>query len=363
MQTLQGDVATTLMDFLRGREIGDDFAMKVVDKLAKNTPMLDDMTILECDDGTAMTVKVETEIPWPEWVGYNEGLRGGKTSSDTYQVRCGMMGTELVIPRKLFRDAKRNGKMRANREIDERLTKTIRGMKLAMEQMVIYGLLKDTPKGFNGLQKAYCRYGNDGRDGTVLCSDDMKAAYTVFNGGVFQGDGSTTDMGSIYLVRWGSDAWTGCHPQGTDTGIDIDDMVESSMPDPKKPGTSILTYVRQLWWQMGLACGDVNAGGRICNIPRNLMLLASNAGRRDQFVNCISQLSSLVSTEGGKCAWYMDRRMKSNIKAIVEGTVRGRAIEMKEYMGRANVEMLFGIPIRESDAMKVKEDLVEPFAA
>ena len=66
MQTIQGEEAFTLMDFLKGREIGDNFVMKVVDKLAKNTPMCDDMTILECDDGTAMTVKVETEIPWPE---------------------------------------------------------------------------------------------------------------------------------------------------------------------------------------------------------------------------------------------------------------------------------------------------------
>ena len=57
MQTIQGDIASTLMDFLKDREIKDgDFRMKVVDKLAKNTPMLDDMTILECDDGTAMTV-------------------------------------------------------------------------------------------------------------------------------------------------------------------------------------------------------------------------------------------------------------------------------------------------------------------
>ena len=363
MQTIQGEEAFTLMDFLKDREIGDNFVMKVVDKLAKHTPMLDDMTILECDDGTAMTVKVETEIPWPEWVGYNEGLRGGKTSSDSYQVKCAMMGTKLVIPRKLFRDAKKRGKLHADNLVDERLKKTVRGMKLAMEEMIIYGRLRDNPKGFNGLEKAYSKYGYDGSTGLVLCNDEMKPATTVFNGGVFEGDNDEADLGSIYLVSWGREGWTGCHPQGLPTGIDVDEMVESEMPDPKKPGTNVKTFERELYWQMGLACGDVNAGGRICNIPRNLMLLEGNRIFRDKFVDLLSLMSESVKREGGKAAWYMDKTMRKNIKAIIESQVRGRAIEMKEYMGRANVTTLFDLPIRESDAMQVKEAEVEPFAA
>ena len=364
MQTLQGDIAWNLMDFLKNREIKDgDFRMKVVDKLAKNTPMLDDMMIVECDDGSALTVKVETEIPWPEWVGYNEGLRGGKTSSDTYVVRCGMMGTKLIIPRKLFRDAKKKGELHANKLVEELLQKTMRGMRLSMEEMIIYGKLKDQPKGFNGLEKAYSKYGYNGGDGSVLCSDDMKAATNVFNGGVFTGDGATTDMGSIYLVSWGTDGWVGCHPQGTDTGIDVDDMVESEMPDPKKPGTNIKTFERELYWQMGLGCGDVMAGGRIVNIPRNLMLTTANRTNRDKFLDLISLMSESVKREGLKTAWYMDKTMKKNIKAMIESQVRGRAMEIKEYMGRANVTTLFDIPVRESDAMRVKEASVVPFAA
>ena len=364
MQTINGDIASTFMDFLKDREIPDgDFRMRTVDKLAKNTPMLDDMVIVECDNGTALSVKVETEIPWPEWVGYNEGLRGGKTSSDSYEVRCGMMGTKLVIPRKLFRDAKKRSDLHANKLVDERLTKTIRGMRLAMEEMIVYGKLKDNPKGFNGLEKAYSKYGYNGANGQVLCSDEMKAATNVFNGQVFAGDGATTDVGSIYLVSWGTSGWVGCHPQGMDTGIDIDEMVESEMPDPKKPGTNIKTYERELYWQMGLGCGDVMAGGRIVNIPRNLMLLDSNRDKRDKFVDLLSLMSESVKREGGKLAWYMDRTMKKNIRAMIESQVRGRAIEMKEYMGRRDVTMLFDIPVRESDAMLVKESVVQPFAA
>ena len=135
------------------------------------------------------------------------------------------------------------------------------------------------------------------------------------------------------------------------------------MPDPKKPGTNIKTFERELYWQMGLACGDVNAGGRICNISRHLMLLDSNRAKRDRFVDLISLMSESVKREGGRCAWYMDRTMKKNIKAMIESQVRGRAMEVKEYLGRANVTTLFDIPVRESDAMQVKESLVDPFAA
>ena len=138
---------------------------------------------------------------------------------------------------------------------------------------------------------------------------------------------------------------------------------QPEMPDPKKPGTNVKTFERELYWQMGLACGDVNAGGRICNIPRNLMLLESNRTKRDKFVDLLSLMSESVRREGGKAAWYMDKTMRKNIKAIIESQVRGRAIEMKEYMGRANVTTLFDLPIRESDAMQVKEASVEPFAA
>ena len=74
-------------------------------------------------------------------------------------------------------------------------------------------------------------------------------------------------------------------------------------------------------------------------------------------------MSESVKREGGKAAWYMDRTMKKNIKAILESQVRSRAMEMKEYLGRANVTTLFDIPVRESDAMQVKEAQVEPFAA
>ena len=38
-------------------------------------------------------------------------------------------------------------------------------------------------------------------------------------------------------------------------------------------------------------------------------------------------------------------------------------MEIGEYMGRADVTKLFGIPVRESDAMQVKETPVAPFAA
>ena len=93
------------------------------------------------------------------------------------------------------------------------------------------------------------------------------------------------------------------------------------------------------------------------------MLLESNRSKRDKFVDLLSLMSESVKREGGKAAWDMDKTMRKNIKAIIESQVRGRAIEMKEYMGRANVTTLFDLPIRESDAMQVREASVEPFAA
>lgn len=350
---VNGTRALTYIDFIKGLDAKGNFDHRVINLAVRANEMLDDITVIEANNGTALETTFRTEVPKPVWTQYYGGIPSNKGSKAKLKVSCGRMGTKILIDKKMYDDAKDKDAV-----IADELQSAQDGMKLEMGNMLVYGLLADNPLGFNGLFKHYDKYGSD---------DDANSAHYVLNAlKAYSGttaatdDGKTSDLGSIALIGWSPNTITCFHPENhAQGGIEITPKRVTDIADPDKGGDATYeAYLQYLYWQLGLAVRDFRYGGRICNIQRDYMLTA-NAEKH--YVELIDRLSQRVHDSGVKQAFYMDKRMWENVCVLFSRLTRSNAITFQHVEARKE-RRLFGIPVRIQDCMKVAESVVTAIA-
>ena len=351
---VNGSRVLTYVDFLKGLDAKGNFNHRVINLSVKANEMLDDITVIEANNGTALETTYRTEVPKPVWTQYYGGIPSNKGSKAKLKVSCGRMATKLTIDKKLYDDAKDKDAV-----IADELQSAQDGMKLEMGNMLVYGLLADNPLGFNGLFKHYDRYGSN---------DDTNSAHYVLNAlKAYNGtsaatdDGKTSDLGSIALVGWSPNTITCFHPENDQQGgIEIDEKRIADVVDPEKKGDATYpVYLQYLYWKLGLAVRDFRYGGRICNIQRDYMLSGDDKGA--SYVELIDRLSQRVHESGVRQAWYMDKRIWENVCVLFSRMTRQNAITF-QHVEQRKERRLFGVPVRIQDCMKVAEDLVPAIA-
>ena len=358
---VNGTRVLTYVDFIKGLDAKGNFDHRVINLAVKANEMLDDITVIEANNGTALETTYRTEVPKPVWTQYYSGVPSNKGSKAKLKVTGGKMSTKITIDKNLYDDSKDKDSVLAD-EIESAQD----GMKLEMGNMLVYGLLEDNPLGFNGLFKHYDRYGSN---------DDTNSAHYVLNalklynsgtatnvGGstAASDDGNVSDLGSIALVGWSPRTITCFHPENDEQGgIEITPKRVTDIPDPDKGGDATYeAYIQYLRWKLGLAVRDFRYGGRICNIQRDKMLSTGTEGR---YVELIDRLSQRVHDSGVRQAIYMDKMMWENVCALFSRLTRGNAITFKHVEERKE-RRLYGIPVRIQDCMKVAESVVPAIA-
>ena len=350
---VNGTRALTYVDFLKGLDAKGNFDHRVINLAVRANEMLDDITVIEANNGTALETTFRTEVPKPVWTQYYGGIPSNKGSKAKLKVSCGRMGTKILIDKKLYDDAKDKDAV-----IADELQSAQDGMRLEMGNMLVYGLLADNPLGFNGLFKHYDKYGSE---------DDTNSAHYVLNAlKAYSGataasdDGNVSDLGSIALVGWSPNTITCFHPENHDQGgIEITPKRIVDVADPDKGGDATYeAYLQYLYWQLGLAVRDFRYGGRVCNIQRDKMLTAGHEGA---YVELIDRLTQRVHDSGVKQAMYMDKRMWENVCVLFSRLTRSNAITFQHVEARKE-RRLYGIPVRIQDCMKVAESVVTAIA-
>lgn len=352
--TVNGTRALTYVDFLKGLDAKGNFDHRVINLAVKANEMLDDITVIEANNGTALETTFRTEVPKPVWTQYYGGIPSNKGSKAKLKVSCGRMATKILVDKKMYDDAKDKDAV-----IADELQSAQDGMKLEMGNMLIYGLLEDNPLGFNGLFKHYDKYGSN---------DDSNSAHYVLNAlKAYSGttaatdDGNVSDLGSIALVGWSPNTITCFHPENhKQGGIEITPKRVVDVADPDKGGDATYeAYLQYLYWSLGLAVRDFRYGGRICNIQRDKMLTGSEENAKGgPYAELIDRLSQRVHDSGVKQAFYMDKRMWENVCVIFSRLTRGNAITFQHVEARKE-RRLYGIPVRIQDSMKVAETKVD----
>lgn len=349
---VNGTRALTYVDWIKGLDPKGNFSHRVIDMCVRQNEMLDDITVVEANDGTSLQTTIRTETPKPVWTTYYGGIPSNKGSKAKIRVTCGRMGTKILVDKELFDNSKDRDAVLA-----DELMSAQDGMRLEMGNMLIYGRLSDNPLGFNGLAKHYDKYSTD-------AEDDRESAHYVLNAfGVGNGANKASEdkLGSIYLVGWSPNTITCFHPEGSETGgIKVGERKVQSVTDPDKGGDATYeVYMQYLYWSLGLAVRDYRYGGRICNIQRDDMLNGTDKGQA--YIELIDRLSTRVHDQGVRQAFYMDKLMWERIRILFSRMTRANAISFENVEGRKE-NRLFGIPVRIQDCMKVNEAKVAAFA-
>lgn len=347
---VNGTRVLTYLDFVKGLDPKGNFAHRIVELVAKKVEMLDDMTVIAANDGTALQTTVRTETPTPVWTTYYGGIPSNKGSKAKIRVSTGRMATKILVDKKLYDDSKEKDAV-----LEDEIRANITGMKNELANALIYGLLSDNPLGINGLFKHYSKYGSE-------TADDTESAHYVFNAlGVSGNTGDKSHLGSIALVGWSPNTITCFHPENSGTGgIEKSDKRVTDVTDPDAGGDATYeAYLQYIYWTLGLAVRDYRYGGRICNIQRDHLL---DKGYEGSYVELIDRLSQRVLDDDVKQAFYMDKLMWEKVCVLFSRLTRANAITFQHIEGRKE-KRLFGIPVRIMDPMKVNESEVSAFSA
>ncbi len=352
---VNGNRVLTYPDLVKGLDPKGKFLDRCINLAVRENEMLQDITVVEANNGSAMETTFRTEVPKPVWTQYYSGIPSNKGSKAKLKVACGQMGTKITIAKRLYDKALNKGRAYADAVLADEVESAQDGMKMEMGNALIYGLLSDNPLGFNGLFKHYDRYGTD-------ATDDTNSAHYVLNAfGKAAGSNaaSTANLGSIALVGWAPNSITCFHAEGHQTGgIEITDKKEVQVADPDMGADATYeAYMQYMYWELGLAVRDFRCGGRICNIQRDDMMSGSTRDARvaaaEAYVELIDRLSQRVH-EKGRQAFYMDKLMWENVTVLYGRLTRTNAITYAHVEGRKE-RRLFGIPVRIQECMKVHE--------
>lgn len=363
---VNGNRVLTYPDFLKGLDPKGKFLDRCIDLATRANEMLQDMTVVEGNNGSAMETTFRTEVPKPVWTQYYSGIPSNKGSKAKLKVACGQMATKITIAKRLYDKAFSKGKAYADALLADEVEAAQEGMKLEMGNALIYGLLADNPLGFNGLFKHYDRWGGDG------CDDRNSAHYVINALKAYSGETAADDvgnenrLGSIALVGWAPNSITAFHAENHPSGgIEVTEKKEMQVPDPDMGADATFeAYVQYMYWELGLAVRDFRCGGRICNIQRDKMTSGATREARlasaDAYIELIDRLSQRVH-EKGRQAWYMDKGMWENVEVAYSRATRSNAITF-QHVEQRKERRLYGIPVRIMDCMKVNEEKVPAFA-
>ncbi|MCQ2299959.1 MAG: hypothetical protein MJZ81_07550 [Bacteroidales bacterium] len=355
---VNGNRVLTYQDLCKGLDAKGNFVHRVINLATQSNEMLDDMTVIEANNGTALETTFRTETAKPVWTTYYQGVTASKGSKAKLKVTTGKMGTKLVIDKEMFDKAVLKGQAYADALLEDEIMDKKEGMRLEMGNTIIYGKLANEPRSFNGLFEHYTTYGAD------ALNDDRKSEFYVLNAFGKAGGASAASensLGSIALVGWSPESITAFHAENSTTGgITVSDKRITDVDDPDNGGT-YEAYQQYLYWELGLAVRDFRCGGRICNIQRDDMLnKASGETAVDaaiRYIELIDRLACRVH-EAGKQAWYMDRLMWEKITTLYTRVTRANAFEERQVDGGEKKRTLKGIPVRLQDCMKINEEKV-----
>lgn len=230
-------VAVTLEEVTK-RLDPDGKISKIVEILAKQNAVLEDMRFVEGNLTTGHRVTVRTGLPAVGWRKYNQGI--AKSKSKTLQVdeSCGMCEGWAEVDKDLANLNNNSSDFRASEDMA-----FLEAINQEMATKLFYGDTGINPEAPLGLSPRY------------PYSDSPN---------VVDFGGSGSDCTSIWLVTWGDNNAFGIYPKGSVGGFNHTDLGEQILYDADN--NQYMGYKSHYKWDMGLVVKDWRSVVRCCNI-------------------------------------------------------------------------------------------------
>lgn len=316
----------------------------VAELLSQMNDNLEDMVVKEGNLPTGERVTVRTGLPSVFFRQINAGVPGSKSTTTQIDEGVGLMEAFSVIDERLL---KLNGNSAAFRLNEDKAY--LEAMNQQQTSTMFYGNVGTDQKTYTGLSTRY-------------------SSLSAGNGAnIIDAGGSGTDNTSIWLVGWGLNSIYCTYPQGTQAGLQMNDLgIETVYDTSQTPPTMFRAYRTQFNWENGLVVKDWRYGVRIANVDVSDLIAQTGT----QLNTAATQIIFLMSRAMDRMpAWneirpvfYMNRTVYSMLRIAALGKSNNAlAIDdaLSQFGNPMKGRLTFqGIPIRNVDQLTLAETRV-----
>jgi hypothetical protein len=332
MVTVLSTTQMTLSDWGKLQNPDGSIA-SIIEILAQQNEMLDDMVLMEGNLPTGHLTTVRTGLPTVYWRMLNAGVLPSKAHTAQITEQCGLLEAYSTVDQKIAELGGNPGAVRISQS---------RAFLEAMNQEVastfIYGSSL-APSEFIGLAARYS-------DTTAGNGDNIIKA----------GGTGSTDNTSIYLVAWDQETVCGIFPKGSSAGLKHEDLgIETVENANGVTGALMRAYRDHFTWEIGLALKDWRYAVRIANI--DVSMLTDDSGNAD-LIKLMADAEERLPGNLGRRAFYMNRTVRRKLRYQAHSQVKAGGGLTYENLGGKRVSMFGTTPVRIVDAILNTEDVV-----
>lgn len=297
----------TMLDIARRTDPNGKVAT-IVEIMNEQNPILEDMVVQECNNGSVHRSTIRTGLPSGTWRKLYQGVQPEKSTTKQVMDTCGMLETYSQVDKALADMAPDKAGFLLTESVA-----FIEGLNQTMASTLFYGDTSVTPEKFTGLAARYSKHG----------TDKEKSSYNVLSAG-----GSGSDNTSIWLLYWGAQTMCGLYPKGSKAGLSQEDLGEVTEKDSSNGMYQV--YRSHYKWDMGFTVRDWRYGVRIANIDVSDLAGTSAADLLTLLVQAsyripASKLGRPVIYCNPTVATYLDlQAMKKTNMQLTYGEVDGK---------------------------------------
>lgn len=345
--------ALTLADILARRTPDGKFDNNILDLFIQSNPILDSIPYIECNGGFTHTTTMRVGTHIPSWVALGEGVSPDKTSYNQIKASCGRLKSLVEIDGDTYDESlSANGKATDATKalVQDEIQAAANGMKDEMAHAYFFGNLAVEPRSFNGINSVFKKFGHNGLLNAGVDKND--AAFYCVNGG----EGSATDLRSIYYINWGTNGIHGIYPGSTSgAALKMEPLTKSTRTDDDGKVRNV--YNAFLHWNSGICVRDYRTSGRIANLSVSTML--GETQRPQKYLELMDFFSMLPKQDGmGKGEFVMAPSVWRALRTLYGRCTRDNAIEYKDLEQRKDVPTLYGRRVQLCDALEIDEEAI-----
>lgn len=333
-------MATIGMEFLTyadlAKRMKDETIQAIVEVLNETNPILNDMPVMQCNNGLSHRSTLRVKLPDVAWRSINQGVPVSKSETKQIDDTSGMLSVWAQVDRRLasLYDNERDFMMSEESAFVE-------AMNQEMAASLFYGNTEENQAKFTGLAPRYS---------TLDTTKADTANYIVDAGGT----GATNT--SIWIVFWDPRTIHGIYPKGIPAGLQRTHRKDVTLRD--RDGKQFIGHESNYEWTLGLAVRDYRYVVRIANVDVGAIddIIengASNAAKQKLIRVLLKGLKIIPNKRVGRPVIYCNRTVSLmlDIMASEKGNVN---LTMSNFEGET-VTAFKGIPIHEVDAIRDDE--------
>lgn len=305
----------------------------IIEMLSETNPILEDMIVVQANNGTNHKTTVRTGIPQAAWRMLNYGVPKVKTRVASVQDVTGMLEAYAEVDKEL---AKLSGDVAAFRLSEAR--GIMQGINNQMASTIFYGNTVTNPERFLGLAPRY---------NTLSVSEADTAENVISALGA-----TASQQTSIWIITWSPEATHGIVPKGQEAGLSYSDLGEVTLEDAA--GGLYQGYRSHFKWHLGLSVRDWRSNFRICNI--DVPSLSNTTYIKTLITYLIMALEMMQDGAKGRTVIYANKEVRAALRfAILEKIASN--LTWENIAGKS-VLSFDGTPVKRTDAILSTEAII-----